>query len=213
LPAADFHVRTRNKGVIRKLIRYLALEHNKALPLYTRINRPGGKEWASYLRRHGGLYHLGEDCSMLPSTKIIDPPYTWIGNRVCLGSCTLICHDGSIEVLYQRLGLRIDRIGPIIIQDDVYVGEAAIILGGATIGEGSIIGAGSVVRKSVPAGSVVMGNPAKVVAKVDDLIRFWEAESMQFPWADLIARREGVFDAAMEPELCRLRQEYFFKNI
>jgi acetyltransferase-like isoleucine patch superfamily enzyme len=150
---------------------------------------------------------------LLPSTKIIDPAYTWIGDRVCLGSCTLICHDGSIEVLYNRLGLRIDRIAPIIIKNDVYVGEAALILGGTTIGEGCIIGAGSVVRKSVPAGSVAMGNPAKVVAKVDDLIRFWEAESMQFPWADLIARREGPFDPAMEPELCRLRQEYFFKGM
>ena len=57
-------------------------------------------------------------------------------------------------MLYQRHGLRIDRIGPIIIHDDVYVGEAAVILGGASIGEGSIVGAGSVVRKSVPAGSV-----------------------------------------------------------
>jgi acetyltransferase-like isoleucine patch superfamily enzyme len=199
--------------VIRNFIRYLAHEHNRALPLYKRINRPSGKEWASYLRRHGGLYHLGADCSMLPSTKIVDPPYTWIGDRVCLGSCTLICHDGSIEMLYQRHGLRIDRIGPIVIHDDVYIGEAALILGGTSIGEGSIVGAGSVVRKSVPAGSVVMGNPATVVAKVDDLIRFWEAESMQFPWADLISRRQGPFDAAMEPELCRLRQEYFFKDM
>jgi acetyltransferase-like isoleucine patch superfamily enzyme len=199
--------------MIRKLVRYLALEHNKALSIYKRFNRPGGKEWATYLRRHGGLHHLGTGCSILPSTKFVDPPYTWIGNRVCLGSCTLICHDGSIEVLYQRHGLRIDRIGPIIIRDDVYVGESAIVLGGTTIGEGSIIGAGSVVRQSIPAGSVVMGNPAKVVAKVDDLIRFWQAESMQYPWADLIARREGAFDAAMEPELCRLRQEYFFKDM
>ncbi|MGB6352696.1 MAG: acyltransferase, partial [Steroidobacteraceae bacterium] len=189
--------------MIRKIIRHLALNHNRALPFYKRINRPSGKEWANYLRRHGGLYHLGSDCSILTATKIADPQYTWIGNRVCLGSCTLICHDGSIEVLYQKYGLRIDRIGPIVIEDDVYVGESAIVLGGTTIGEGSIIGAGSVLRKSVPSGSVVMGNPAKVVAKVDDLIRFWEAESMQFPWADLIARREGVFDAAMEPELCR----------
>jgi acetyltransferase-like isoleucine patch superfamily enzyme len=199
--------------MIRKFIRYLALEHNKALALHKRVNRPSGKEWASYLGRHGGLHHLGAECSILPSTKIVDPQYTWIGNRVCLGNCALICHDGSIDVLYQRHGLRIDRIGPIIIHDDVYVGESAIILGGATIGEGSIIGAGSVVRKSVPAGSVVMGNPAKVVAKVDDLIRFWEAESMQFPWAELISRREGGFDAAMEPELIRMRKEYFFKDL
>ena len=155
---------------------------------------------------------MGAGCSVLPSTKIVDPPYTSIGDRVCLGSCTLICHDGSIEMLYQRHGLRLDRIGPIIIESDVYVGESALILGGTTIGEGSIIGAGSVVRKSVPAGSVVSGNPASVVAKVADLIRFWQAESMQYPWAELIDRREGPFDAAMEPELCRLRQQYFFKD-
>ncbi len=199
--------------MIRKFIRYLALQHNRALSLHKRVNRPGGREWAEYLRRHGGLYHLGADCSVLSSAKIIDPQYTWIGDRVCLGSCALICHDGSIEVLQQRYGLRIDRIAPIVIRDDVYVGEAAIVLGGTTTGEGSIIGAGSVVRKSVPAGSVVLVNPAKVVAKVDDLIRFWEAESMQFPWADLISRRAGTYDAAMEPELIRMRQEFFFKNL
>jgi acetyltransferase-like isoleucine patch superfamily enzyme len=199
--------------VIHQFIRYLAMEHNKAVSLYKRFNRPTGKQWASYLGRHGGLYHLGADCSILPSAKIIDPPYTWLGNRVCLGNCTLICHDGSIEMLYQRHGLRIDRVAPIIIEDDVYVGEAAIVLGGTTIGEGSIIGAGSLVRKSVPAGSVVMGNPAKVVVKVEDLIRFWEAESLQLPWADLISRREGAYDAAMEPELCRMRQAHFFKDM
>jgi acetyltransferase-like isoleucine patch superfamily enzyme len=188
------------------------MSHGRAVSLYKRVNRPNGREWATYLARHGQLYHLGADCSILPSTRIVDPWYTWIGNRVCLGSCSLICHDGSIELLYQRHGLRIDRIGPIIVEDDVYVGENAMVLGGTTIGEGSIVGAGSVLRKSVPAGSVVTGNPAKVVAKVDDLIRIWQAESMQYPWADLIARREGVFDPGMEPELRRLRQEFFFAD-
>jgi acetyltransferase-like isoleucine patch superfamily enzyme len=188
------------------------MSHGRAVSLYKRVNRPNGREWATYLARHGQLYHLGADCSILPSTRIVDPWYTWIGNRVCLGSCSLICHDGSIELLYQRHGLRIDRIGPIIVEDDVYVGENAMVLGGTTIGEGSIVGAGSVLRKSVPAGSVVTGNPAKVVAKVEDLIRIWQAESMQYPWADLIARREGAFDPGMEPELRRLRQEYFFAD-
>ncbi len=175
--------------MVRALLRYLAFRYNKAIPLYKRINRPGSKEWASYLRRHGRFFHIGDDCSIMASARIADPEYTWLGNRVVLGSCALICHDGSIEVLYQRYGLRVDRIGPIIIKDDVFVGEAAMVFGGTTIGEGSIIGAGSVVRKSVPPGSVVMGNPAKVVAQVENLIRFWEAETSQFPWAHLIARR------------------------
>jgi acetyltransferase-like isoleucine patch superfamily enzyme len=200
--------------MIRKLARYLA-HHNKALWLYRRVCHPTGREWAEYLRPFGGLYHLGNDCSILPSTVIIDPAYTWIGDRVCLGRCTLICHDGSIETLQQRYGLKIDRIGPVILENDVYVGEGAMILGGGggtRVGEGSVIGAGSVVRQSVPAGSVVMGNPAKVVARVQDMLRFWEAEMLGLPWADLIARREGAFDAAMEPELQRLRQKYFFER-
>lgn len=196
--------------MFRRLLRHLALRHGRAARLYRRLGHPSGKEWAEYLRRHGGLYHLGEGCSILPSTTILDPQYTWIGDRVCLAACTLICHDGSIEVLYQRHGLRVDRIGPVVIGDDVYVGHGAMLLGGTKIGEGSIIGAGAVVRQRIPAGSVVTGNPGRVVGRVEDVIRFWEAESLAYPWADLIARREGAYDAAMEPELCRLRQEYFF---
>jgi acetyltransferase-like isoleucine patch superfamily enzyme len=197
--------------MIRGILRRLAPHHDRAAALYRRFGRPNGKEWAEILRRQGRIFHLGVGCSILPSTKFVDPDYTWIGDRVCLGNCTLICHDGSIEMLYQRFGLRIDRLGPIIIHDDVYIGEGALVLGGTTIGEGSIVGAGSVLRQNVSPGSVVMGNPAKVVAKVEDLIRFWEAESMA-PWAELIATREGAYDAAMEPQLRKLRQEHFFKD-
>jgi hypothetical protein len=46
----------------------------------------------------------------------------------------------------------------------------------------------SVVRQAIPPGSVVQGNPAKVVGNVEDLLRFWEAESSALPWADLVAR-------------------------
>jgi acetyltransferase-like isoleucine patch superfamily enzyme len=198
--------------MIRAVLRHLAPRHDRVAALYRRFGHPSGKEWADFLRRQGRVFHLGVGCSILPSTNLLDPAYTWIGDRVCLATCTLVCHDGSIEVLNQRYGLRIDRIGPIIINDDVFVGYGAIVLGGTTIGEGSIVGAGSVLRQSVPAGSVVMGNPAKVVARVEDLIRFWEADSLALPWAELIARREGAFDAAMEPELRRLRQEHFFKK-
>ena len=200
--------------MLPKFARYLA-HRNKAIWLYRRVCHPTPREWAEHLRRFGGLYHLGIDCSILPSAAIVEPAYTWIGDRVCLGTCMLICHDGSIETLQWRYGVKIDRIGPVILESDVYVGQGAMILGGGggtRIGEGSVIGAGSVVRQSVPAGSVVMGNPAKVVARVEDMLRFWEADMLGLPWADLIARREGAFDAAMEPELQRLRQKYFFEG-
>ncbi len=196
--------------MIRRLVRRRAMGSGRGVGLYRRLCRPSAREWAEYLRRHGGLYHLGVGCSILPSATIVDPAYTWIGDRACLGNCTLICHDGSVEMVIQRYGLKLDRVRPIVIEDDVYVGEKAIILGGSKIGAGSIVGAGSVVRQVIPPGSVIQGNPAKIVGRVEDLLRFWEAESSALPWADLIARREGAFDAAMEPELRRLRQEHFF---
>ena len=55
------------------------------------------------------------------------------------------------------------KSSPIIIEDDVWIGMNAVILKGVTVGHGSVIGAGSVVRQSVPPFSVVMGNPARVV--------------------------------------------------
>lgn len=51
---------------------------------------------------------------------------------------------------------------PIRIDDDVWVGTHAVILGGVTVGRGAIIGAQAVVTKDVPSHSIVVGNPAKV---------------------------------------------------
>jgi acetyltransferase-like isoleucine patch superfamily enzyme len=53
--------------------------------------------------------------------------------------------------------------GPIIIEDDAWLGYGVIVLSGVCIGEGAIIGAGSVVTKDVPAGAVAVGVPARVV--------------------------------------------------
>lgn len=49
------------------------------------------------------------------------------------------------------------------IGDDVWIGAGAIVLAGVSIGEGAVIGAGAVVTKSIPAYSIAVGNPAKVI--------------------------------------------------
>lgn len=53
--------------------------------------------------------------------------------------------------------------GPIIVEDDVWIGTNSMILSGVTIGQGAIVGAGSVVTKDIPPYAIVGGNPAKVL--------------------------------------------------
>lgn len=55
---------------------------------------------------------------------------------------------------------------PVIIEDEVWIGTRCLILKGVTIGRGSVIGAGSVVRQDVPPYSLVVGNPARRVARI-----------------------------------------------
>ena len=57
---------------------------------------------------------------------------------------------------------------PVVIEDNVWIGERSTILKGVTIGKGSVIGCDSVVTKSIPPYSVACGNPAKVVKHLNE---------------------------------------------
>ncbi|MCC6483663.1 MAG: hypothetical protein IT209_02355 [Armatimonadetes bacterium] len=60
------------------------------------------------------------------------------------------------------------KMAPVRICDKAWIGARAIILKGVTIGEGAVIGAGSVVTKDVPAWCVAAGNPARVIRQVEE---------------------------------------------
>lgn len=66
--------------------------------------------------------------------------------------------DDSVPIWQQRL-----LAAPIQVGNDVWIGAQSVILRGVTIGDGAIIGANSVVTKDIPAYSVAVGSPAKVI--------------------------------------------------
>jgi acetyltransferase-like isoleucine patch superfamily enzyme len=91
-----------------------------------------------------------------------------IGNNCLIAGNTLIVdsdgHDPFPDEITDRLVTRKEG-KPVSIGDNVWIGANCTILKGVNIGEGSIIGAGAVVRQSIPPYSVAIGNPAVIVKK------------------------------------------------
>ena len=67
-----------------------------------------------------------------------------------------------------KLDHKSPKSSEIIIEDDVFIGLNSMILKGVTIGARSIVGAGSVVTKSVPCDSIVCGNPSRVIKRIEN---------------------------------------------
>lgn len=197
-------------SVINRFLSAQAMKRNRFTGLWRKRVKPGSEEYAAWLRRHGGLYAMGPDCLINHDVTITDPAYTRLGRGVCLATCSLIGHDASVAVLNPAYGVKLDAVGKVDIGDYVFVGHQAIVLPGVTIGERSIVAAGAVVNKDVPAGSVVGGVPARVLGRTDDLVEKLKSRTAELPWADLIAQREGGFDPVMEPELVRRRVNHFY---
>lgn len=88
-----------------------------------------------------------------------------IGNYVMMGPEVIILTSthrfDSLDVPMCLQGSHSNK--KVVIEDDVWIGTRAVILPGITIGKGSIIGAGAIVTKDVPAWAIVGGNPAKVI--------------------------------------------------
>lgn len=97
----------------------------------------------SYLNANGGIT-IGNNVKMGPQVFI------WSSN-----------HNYYAPTILPFDGARINR--PVIIEDNVWVGAKVCIIPGVRIGEGAVIGMGSVVTKEVPPCAVVGGNPAKVL--------------------------------------------------
>jgi acetyltransferase-like isoleucine patch superfamily enzyme len=200
------------KSTVQKILRHLAMRYGKFRGLYIKFCKPSSEEYTEFLGRHGKLYALGSNCSILPSTVFTDPANVRIGNNVHFSSCTLIGHDGSIAMLNQAYNVKLDSVGKIDIRDNVFIGYGAIVLPNVTIGSNAIVAAGAVVTKDVAEGDIVAGVPARPIGRVEDLVKKLQAQTQSLPWADLINSREGGFDPAIEPELVELRVSYFYSN-
>lgn len=110
---------------------------------------------------YGYNISLGDGVFLNFNCVILDVVAVTIGARTQIGPAVQIyAADHPRDAATRRKGLEFGR--PVRIGSDVWIGGAAIILPGITIGDGAVIGAGSVVTRDVAPGQTVAGNPARV---------------------------------------------------
>ena len=111
---------------------------------------------------------IGDDV-FLPDSTWIDTSHCFlisIGDHCGFGEeCLLLAHDAQMDEYLDAA-----RIGRVVIHESCHVGARTVILPGVEIGPRTIVGAGSVVTKSLPPNTVCAGNPARVICSLDDYL-------------------------------------------
>lgn len=122
--------------------------------------------------------HFGNNVYANFNLTLVDDCDIYVGDDVMFApNVTLVTAGHPIEP-----NLRKDKAQfnvSVHIKNNVWLGAGVIVLPGVTIGENSVIGAGSVVTKDIPANSVAYGNPCRVVRSINDRDREYYYKSMK----------------------------------
>lgn len=182
--------------------------------VYLKFFVGSGFPYAAYLKKQGRLHAQGDGCFISKAANIPDPHLVSIGSNVWITSgCQLLCHDASVIMINKMRKAHLDRVAPIVMGNDCFLGNNSVILPGITLGSQTIVGAGSVVTKDVPDDSVVAGNPARLICSLQDYAQKIEVQTRQYPWHHLLQKHEQhVFDPELEKQLIVERVKYFFKE-
>lgn len=154
------------------------LNHRHMFFLKARILLMGSRKRTDFLKKSDIFAGFGDNCYYC-NRKIPEEPYmVKIHNNVVIAAnVNFITHDIINDMLSRKEGVDPGtqfseyHMGTIEIYDNVAVGSDVTILYGTKIGPNAIIAAGAVVTKDVPEGTIVGGNPARVIGIVDSLIQ------------------------------------------
>lgn len=111
---------------------------------------------------YGYNIELGERFYSNHNLIILDGAKVTFGNDVFIGpNCSFYTTNHALDVPRRNEGL--EQVKPIAIGNNVWIGGNVVILQGVTIGDNTVIGAGSVVTKDIPSNCIAAGNPAKII--------------------------------------------------
>lgn len=117
------------------------------------------------------------NCVFLDVSPIILEDFVWVGANVVIATPSHpFLPEERLYTNYPDGFHNLEYSKPVVIKKNCWICSSATIIGGVTIGENSIVSAGAVVTKDVPANSIVAGVPAKVIREIDekDRMNMWE---------------------------------------
>ena len=138
--------------------------------IFNMIYKISSKERRIEMLRKKGII-IGDGCEIYHNVSWGSEPYfIEIGNNVRITTgCKFVTHDGGVWTLRKMGKLEnADLFGRIKIGNNVHIGLDSIIMPGVSIGDNCIIGCGAVVTKDIPANSVAVGVPARVIKSIDE---------------------------------------------
>lgn len=167
------------------------------------INSPFYMEFANHLEM-GVNSFINYDCIMLNNAMVK------LGDNVLVGpKVSFYTAMHPIDAKQREQWLVYAK--PITVEDNVWIGGSATILGGVTIGKNAIVGAGAVVTKDVEPNTIVVGNPARVLRKItaEDSKKFQEelAKQKDVNKSEFNKMMAGQWYNAMDYSMLKLRQE------
>ena len=167
------------------------------------INSPFYMEFANHLEM-GVNSFINYDCIMLNNAMVK------LGDNVLVGpKVSFYTAMHPIDAKQREQWLVYAK--PITVEDNVWIGGSATILGGVTIGKNAIVGAGAVVTKDVEPNTIVVGNPARVLRKItaEDSKKFQEelAKQKDINKSEFDKMIAGQWYNAMDYSMLKLRQE------
>lgn len=115
---------------------------------------------------HGNGIKLGENVFINSGCTFLDGGLITVGNHTLIGPNVQI-YTPTHPMNFKQRRETVEYAHPVTIGEDCWIGGGAIICPGVTIGDRCVIGAGSVVTNDVPCDSLAVGNPARVVRKVE----------------------------------------------
>ncbi len=121
-----------------------------------------------------GLTVINYNCVILDTSPVHIGAGAFIAPGVCIS-----CAGHALDA--EQRGNGIGSSKPVTLEDDVWIGANAVILGGVRIGKGSIIGAGSVVTRDIPPGVIAVGSPCRVLRPVTEEDRVRASDIFPFP--------------------------------